>query len=66
MNHPVMSMAPKNNIFSKSSSLLTRVMLCAGAQIVGHHDLWKRAFNISDLDPNFALCLVEKDKNKSK
>ena len=64
MNHSVAAMAPKNKTFSKSSSLLTRVMLCAGAQIIGHHELWKRIFlkfNLK-LDPNLSRYLMKRDE----
>ena len=68
MNHSVAAIAPKNKTFSKSSSLLTRVMLCAGAQIIGHHELWNRIFMKFDLklDENLSRYLMKRDENKSK
>lgn len=48
INHSVASMAPKTKR-SKPPSLITRVMLCAGEQIVGHAQLWKRIFKLFDL-----------------
>ena len=37
LNHSVASLAPKGKDYSKSSSLKTRILLTAGAQIVGHY-----------------------------
>jgi len=68
MNHSVASSAPKTKTFSKSSSLTTRIMLVAGAQIIGHCELWKRVFNLFDLqiDKNLVRHLTKKDENKNK
>ena len=44
LNHAVTTLAPKGKDYSKSVSLKTRVMLTAGAQIVGHFQLWTRIF----------------------
>ena len=39
MTHVVATLAPNTKDYSKMSSLRTRVMLRAGAHMVGHHDL---------------------------
>ena len=44
MNHYVVTIAPKMKDYSKRNSLRTRVMLTAGAQIVGHLELWSCIF----------------------
>ena len=43
-------------------------MLVAGAQIIGHCELWKRVFNLFDLqiDKNLVRHLTKKDENKNK
>ena len=68
MNHSVETMTPKTKIFSKPTSLLTRVMLCGGAQIVGHQQLWEHIFDSFDisLDQNLSHHLTKKDLNKMK
>ena len=68
MNHSVATLAPKTKTFSKSSSLLTRVLLCGATQIVGHHEVWNRIFkkfNCS-LDGNLSRHFQRKDAAKSK
>ena len=45
LNHSVATLAPKGKDYSQSSSLKTRVMLTAGAQIAGHFSLWNRIFS---------------------
>ena len=47
LNHSVAAVAPKGKDYSQSSSLQTRVKLTAGAQIVGHHQLWEKKFKNS-------------------
>jgi len=66
LNHSVATLAPKGKDYSKSSSLKTRVMLVAGAQIVGHYTLWKRIFTRFQIvmDDNLARHLQKKDANK--
>ena len=68
MNHSVGTSAPKTKTFSKTNSLKARVMLCAGAQIVGHHELWRRVFDKFNLplDQNLSRHLETKDNTKSK
>ena len=46
VNHLVVTLlAPKIKDFSKSCSLLTRITLVSGAQIIGHYNLWNRIFS---------------------
>ena len=68
MNHSVGTLALKTKDHSKTNSLRTRVMLCAGAQVVGHHDLWIRIFNKFnlELDANLARYLKVKEIKKRK
>ena len=68
MNHSVASSAPKIKKNYKSSSLTTRVMLVAGAQIIGHCELWKRVLNLFGLqiDKNLVRHLTKRDERKNK
>ena len=54
-NHYVATFAPKTKNFSKSISF-TRVMLAAGAQIIGRYDLWNRIFGKLNIDINRNLA----------
>jgi len=66
LNHSVATLAPKGKDYSQSSSLKTRVMLTAGAQIKGHYLMWNRIFQKFqiNLDQNLISHLQMKDKNK--
>ena len=68
LNHSVASNAPKGKDYSKSTSLLTRVMLTAATQIVGNLELWTRIFSKFNLiiDTNLVRHLKRKDQNKLK
>ena len=68
LNHYVASNAPKGKDYSKSTSLLTRVMLTAATQIVGNLELWTRIFVKFKLriDTNLVRHLKRKDLNKVK
>jgi len=68
LNHSVATLAPKGKDYSQSSSLKTRVMLTAGAQIAGHFSLWNRIFSRFQitLDANLIRHLQKKDGNKGK
>ena len=65
MNHSMATLTLKTN-GSKTNSLLTRVMLCAGAQVIGHHDVWIRIFNKFnfELDANLTRYLKVKETKK--
>ena len=65
MNHLVATLAPKTKDHFKTNSLRTRVMLCASAEVVGHHDLWIRVFNKFnlELDANLNLGYDTQKKN---
>ena len=66
LNHSVATLAPKGKDYSQSSSLKTRVMLTAGAQIQGHYRLWNRIFLKFKIpfDKNLISHLQMKEKNK--
>ena len=68
MNHSVATQAPKTKTFSKSSSLLTRVLICGATQIVGHHEVWTRIFTQFNLtmDANLSRHFQRKDAVKLK
>ena len=67
-NHSVATLAQKTKDYFKTNSLLIKVMLCAGAQVVGNHDLWIRIFNKFnlELDTNIARYLKVKKSKKRK
>ena len=66
INHSVATLAHKTKKYSKTNSLRIRVMLYAGSQVVGYHDLWNSMFNKFnlDLDSNLAQCLKVKEIKK--
>ena len=68
LNHTVATLAPKGKNYSQSALLRTRVMLAAGAQIIGHYSIWKRLFSIFDihLDENLVRHLKRKYASKKK
>ena len=68
LNHSVATLAPKGKDYSKSSSLKTRVMLTAGAQIKGHYLLWQQLFRkfLVPMDENLIRHLQVKDQFKWK
>ena len=68
MNHSVATLAPKTKTFSKSSSLLTRVMICGATRIVGHHEVWTKIFTQFNLnmDSNLSRHFQRKDDVKLK
>lgn len=47
---------------------MTIVILCAGAQIIRHHELWKLDFNSFDFElyPSLSRHMMKKDKVKNK
>ena len=68
LNHSVATLDPKGKDYSQSSSLKTRVILTAGAQIVGHYSLWNRIFTQIDIvmDENLVRNLKKRDMYKGK
>ena len=67
MNHSVAMMVPKTKIY-KSILLLTRVMLCDGAQIARHQQLQEQIcdYFYLNLDQNLFHHLTKLDLNKIK
>ena len=68
MNKSCSAFATKGETFSKTMSLTTRLEVACAAQIVGHHELWRRMYKLAGmvLEHVLSKSLSIKDKNKGK
>ena len=66
MNNSVASYAPKNKVYSKSSSLETRVSIAAATRVIGHASLSSRIFLLfgNEIDGNLENILKREDIGK--
>ena len=63
MNQSVSSYAPKNNTFSKSTSLNVRITIAGTIQVAGYYEVWRRIFDEFQLqiDDNLKHVLKQLD-----
>ena len=68
MNNSVAAYAPKSKTYSLTDSLLVRIGIAAGIQILGYHSFWSQLFFKFDLelDANLDASLRDRDTKKLK
>ena len=55
MNNSVAKYAPKGKHYGATKSLLTRVFIAAGVQLVGHHFFWEACYALLEVKPSIQL-----------
>ena len=68
LNNSVAAYAPKSRTYSLTNSLLCRVSIVAGVQILGYASFWSNVFSEFglDLDSNLRHSLLARDKRKER